>query len=144
MQIILLLAATTVVYTLSTILTSRASLRLNAPLAATITNLVSVLLPLVLFLAWKNRNNMPVSKTGLLYAIGAGISIAIFTVLLTFLFSRAENVSFIMPVLYGGTIVLGALVGVLLFREALSPVGMAGIFLISAGISCVIYARLHA
>jgi len=118
--------------------------KLNDNLAATLFNGIGAIVPLVIYVAIKSKSSTETTTAGIVYSLLAGLSIAVFSIILVNLFARAENVSFILPAIYGGTIVLGALAGLFVFKESLSGVGMAGLIFITMGVGILVYSRLSA
>jgi len=112
-------------------------------LVAVIGNGIGMTLPLIAYYALQAKKHAEMTKEGWIYALLAGVAIAGFSMLMTYIFSRAENVSFVMPVIYGGTIVLTTVLGVFLFKEQLTPVSLAGIIIVAIGVGLVTYSRLY-
>ena len=143
MTVILLLIAATVLYTLFDLFVAKAGGKLNDNLAATIFNGIGAIIPLVIYMLYKSNSNTKTTTSGLIYSVLAGVAIAAFSIILVNLFARAENVSFILPAIYGGTVILCSLAGIFIFKESLSPVGIAGVVLSSVGIVLLVYSRLQ-
>lgn len=144
MTVIILLIVAIICYTLFDLFVAKAGGKLNDNLAATIFNGIGAILPLAIYIIAKSKNNLPTTKTGILYSLLAGLFIAIFSIILVNIFARAENVSFVLPTIYGGTVVLGALAGIFIFKESISLVGTVGLLLTAIGIGMLIYSRLTA
>jgi len=142
MKLVILLIAATVIYTIFDLLIAKAGGKLNGALAAGIFHGIGAVIPLFIYLTSSSKNNIETTTPGLVYTLLAGVSIAAFSLILVYLFSKAENVSFILPVIYGGTVVLGTLAGVFLFKESLTTAGILGIILTSLGVGLIIYSRL--
>lgn len=143
MIVLLLLFAATVFYTLYDLFVAKAGGKLNDNLVATIFNGIGAIIPLLIYLMYRSKSSVETTKSGLVYSVLAGVSIAAFSIILVNLFARSENVSFVLPAIYGGTIVLGSLAGIFVFKESLSPVGIVGVLLASVGICLLVYSRLH-
>jgi transporter family protein len=141
MIVLLLLVAATILYTLFDLFAAKAGGKLNENLAATIFNGLGAAIPLIIYLASKSKNATETTTSGIVYSLLAGVSIAIFSIILINLFARAENVSFILPTIYGGTVVLGSMAGIFVFKETISPLGMAGVALTIIGLGLLIYTR---
>lgn len=144
MTVIGLLAAAIILYTLFDLFVAKAGGKLNDNLASTIFNGIGALVPLLIYAVMRPKNATPTTTEGVVYSVLAGISIAIFSIILVNLFARAENVSFILPAIYGGAVVFGALAGFFFFKETISGVGWAGLALVAAGLGLLIYSRLTA
>jgi transporter family protein len=143
MQIILLLIAATVLYTLFDLFVAKAGGKLNDNLAATIFNGLGAIVPLIIYFVVKSKGNTQNTTSGIVYSVLAGISIAAFSIILVNIFARAENVSFVLPAVYGGTVVLGTLAGIFIFKENLTPVGIAGVAFAVLGIGLLVYSRVN-
>lgn len=142
MGVIVLLISATVLYTLFGLFVAKAGGKLNDNLSAGIFNSIGTIIPLLSYLFIRSKNSVVNTKAGIIYSILAGISIAAFSVILVSLFAKAENVSFIMPAIYGGVVVLGTIAGIFVFKESLASISMLGICLTIIGIGLVVYGRL--
>lgn len=143
MIVIILIFAATILYTMFDLFVAKAGGKLNDNLAAIIFNGIGAIVPLFIYMLYRSKSNAETSTSGIVYSVLAGISIAAFSVILVNLFARAENVSFILPAIYGGTVILGSLAGIYVFKETLNPFGLAGVALTALGISLLVYSRLH-
>lgn len=144
MTVILLLIAAIVLYTLFDLFVAKAGGKINDNLAAAIFNGVGAIIPLLIFLTYKTKGNTETTPSGLIYSLLAGISIAAFSIILVNLFARSENVSFVLPAIYGGTVVLGTIAGLVIFKENLGAIGLVGVVLTTLGLGLLIYSRLSA
>lgn len=73
------------------------------------------------------------STKGLLFATLAGISIGIAEILTFYLFSKGISASVGIPILIGGSILVGIVLGLFFLKEALSPLQYLGVFMIIIG-----------
>jgi drug/metabolite transporter (DMT)-like permease len=144
MPTIVLTILAAILYGIFGVLLARASLKINSSLVVVISNAIGTVLPLIVYALASAKRQMPMSRDGILLSIIAGVLIAVFSILLTYIFSRAENLSFVMPAIYGGAIVVGVLVGIVFYREQLSMPGIVGVLFIVVGIGLIIWSRLHA
>lgn len=142
MHPIILLIGGIVAYTLFGIFTARTGGKLNVMLVAIITNIVGLTLPTLVYLFSKNKSEIPATKEGIMYAVLAGICISFFSIILPLIFTKVTNVSFVMPAIYGGTVVLAGLIGIFVFRESITPIIATGLVLITVGLGLIIYANL--
>lgn len=142
MIVIILLVSATILYVLFDLFVAKAGGKLNDNLAATIFNGLGAAVPLAIYMATKSKNNTETTSAGIIYSLLAGVAIAIFSIILINLFARAENVSFVLPTIYGGTVVLGSLAGIFIFKESISPMGIIGVILTVLGIGLLVYSRL--
>ena len=143
-MIILLIIFAIIFYTAFGLFASKAGGKINDSLSAAIFNGIGAAVPLLVYLFFKTKQNAQSTNEGVIYSVLAGVSIAVFSVLLINIFSRAENVSFVMPTIYGGAVVLATVAGVFLFKESLAPVAFAGVLLVAIGVSMLIYSRIVA
>lgn len=143
MPIVLLCAVAMVLYALFGVATAQASLKLNSFLVAAISAAMGVAIPLVAYYTVSAKKNLPVSVDGVVLSLVAGALIASFSMLFIYIFSKAENVSFVMPVIFGGTIVVSSLIGIIFFKEQTSLIGAVGLLVITLGVGLVVYSRLN-
>lgn len=144
MLVVFLIVLATILYTLFDLFVAKAGGKLNDNLAATIFNGIGAIIPFIIYVSLKAKDGLPTTRAGLIYSLLAGVSIAIFSIILVNIFARAEHVSFVLPAIYGGTVVLGALAGIFIFKESISFVGIAGLLLTFVGIGLLVYSRLTA
>lgn len=143
-MVIFLVILAIILYTAFDLFVAKAGGKINDNLAATIFNGLGAIIPLIIYLAVKSKSNTATTNEGVIYSVLAGISIAAFSIILVNIFARAENVSFVLPAIYGGTVVLGAIAGVFIFKESLTPLALGGVVLVTIGLSMLIYARITA
>lgn len=143
-MVIFLIIMAAILYTAFDLFVANAGGKINDNLAATIFNGLGAIIPLTIYLVVKSKSNTSTSDEGIVYSVLAGISIAAFSIILVNIFERAENVSFVLPAIYGGTVVLGSIAGVFVFKETLTPLALGGIILVTIGLSMLIYARVTA
>ena len=78
---------------------------------------------------------MPLSHKGLALAALAGLGVGLAEILTFVVYQRGVPASVGTPVIVGGSVLLTALLGVLLLREALTGTQVAGLLLVVAGIA---------
>lgn len=142
MLILVLIIAATVLYTIFNLFVAKTGGAINDNLSAAIFNGLGGIIPLIIYFAVKSKGGVATTKHGLVYALLAGITISAFSIILVSIFSRAANVSFVLPVIYGGTVVLGAIAGIVLFKESVSLTGLVGLGVTTIGLIMVVYSRL--
>jgi uncharacterized membrane protein len=131
----------TVFYGAAIVAFSRGPRGFNPDLFGTIVNLFGMLVPMVLYFGYRMTNKVVVtSPGGWRWALVGGLSIALFTITLTRVFSLGENVSFVTPLVYGGAVLIASLSGVLFFHEKMPVAGLFGALLIVLGIGLVAFA----
>ena len=105
-------------------------------LGAVILQAVALLLGGValLFLKWKG---VPVSFSpkGILYAVLAGVFVGLAEITSFYVFSKGINASVGIPVIVGGTVLVGAVLGIVFLKESVSWIQLAGIACILAGVA---------
>lgn len=143
-MVIVLILIAIVLYTAFDLFVAKAGGKINDSLASAIFNGLGALVPLVIYMVMKNQSKNNFTKEGIVYSVLAGVSIAIFSIILVNIFSRAENVSFVLPAIYGGTVVLGALAGVVVFKEQLNTLTTIGLVITIIGLGLIVYSRATA
>lgn len=122
------------------IFVSRASGKIDINLSPFIFNSLGALVPLSAY--WFLRIARPLEITatktsGIVFSVLAGISIALFSILLLKIFSRGSDLSYVFPIIYGGTVVVSTLGGLILFKEQVSVLQVVGIISIISGLVLV-------
>lgn len=143
MNLYLTLALAIVAYTSFGIFTARAGGKISDIMLGLLTNVVASVVLAVAYLLLRDKLASPATRTGYIYACLAGVAIGAFSFLVANLFNRAENISFIMPVIYGATLVLVSVVGLLFFKDHVTPLGVTGLAVTALGIGLIIYSRVH-
>lgn len=125
-------------YTTAIMLTTFVSRILNTNVVAAIVNSVSAIIPIVVALPLLNKKLIENEKLGVGLAILTGIMIALFAMSLNKSF-QLNKVALVAPIVYGGAIVLTAILSYFIFKEKLPPLHIAGISVVVIGILIVIY-----
>lgn len=112
-------------------------------LGAVILQAVALLLGAIalLFLKWKGVA-IDFSIKGIKYAVWAGIFVGLAEITSFYVFSKGINASVGIPVIVGGTVLVGTLLGIVFLKESVSWIQLAGIACILAGVG--ILASSHA
>lgn len=139
----------TVFYAAYALFVSRAAGRIDPWLSSGIVNGIAAIFQGALYLFLFRVRGMaegaltpaPLLPGGLLFSVLAGGAIAAFGYFLMKAFAGG-GVSCVIPLVYGGTIALTALVGWLAFRESIAPVQGIGIVLILCGLGLVAFAKM--
>jgi uncharacterized membrane protein len=142
--IIFLIILATIFYTLFDIFASKASGKMDANLSSVLFNGIGAILPLVIYGYLKLDKKVgliPTTTSGITNSLLAGVSIAIFSILLIKIFEKG-GLSYVVPLIYGGSILLASLFGWLVFKESVSTIQLIGIFIILLGIGIVIYSKM--
>jgi drug/metabolite transporter (DMT)-like permease len=133
----LLLAMAVVIYALFGIFVSQAGGKIDPTLSSGILNGIGGLLPLVIWQTQRMTRSEGVvtEPTGLVFSILAGVTVAVFSIILVSLYSRGGELSYVFPIIYGGAIATTAAVGWLVLGDVFSWTHLAGVAGIVAGIS---------
>lgn len=104
-------------------------------LGAVILQAVALLLGsiVLLFLKWRGIP-LDTSVRGMLYAVLAGICVGMAEITSFYVFSKGVNASVGIPIIVGGTVLVGALLGIIFLKESVSWIQLTGIILILAGV----------
>jgi multidrug transporter EmrE-like cation transporter len=130
-------------YTAALLFSTAASRNLNTNIAAAVTNALSVIVPLAVAIPLLSKKTLASHNFGLLMAVCAGLCIAVFAMALNK--SLALNkVAVVVPIIYGGTIVLSSVLSLVLFKEKVSSLEAIGLAVLTGGFGLVIYARILA
>ncbi|MDO8600375.1 MAG: EamA family transporter [bacterium] len=146
MPLIVLIIFATIFYTLFDIFTSRAGNRIDANLSSVIFNGLGAILPLTVYIFYKFSKGaklLATTSSGIIYSILAGIAIALFSILLIKIFEKS-GLTYVVPLIYGGTVALASLTGWLLFKESVSGLQLLGIAVIIIGIALIIFSKMQA
>lgn len=139
-MILLLITITVVSYAIATTLISRASLQMNSVLVGAVVNAIAAVIPFGVYLLARSGSDDANSR-GVYLSLLAGVAIAVFTLTLTKVFAMGGNLSYVTPLVYGGTVVITSALGYGIFKEKIVPLQLAGIVLVAAGIGCIVLAR---
>ena len=144
MTLLILIILATLFYTLFEVFTSRAGNKIDANLSSIIFNGLGAIIPLGIYIFLKfvkGTQFITVTVSGIVYSIFAGVAVALFSILLIKIFERG-GLTYAVPFIYGGSIVLASIIGWLLFKESVSGLQAAGILIIVIGIALVAIAKL--
>ena len=144
MALIILIGLAIIFYTLFDVFASRAGNKIDANLSSVIFNGIGALIPLAVYFWLKTKNTtlIATNKSGLLYSLMAGISIAVFSILLIKIFEKG-GLSYVVPLIYGGSLALAAFIGWTIYREPFSLLQLAGVLVILLGIVLIIISELN-
>lgn len=88
----------------------------------------------LLFLKLMKSTAFEVSGKGIWFAVWAGLFVGLAEITSFYAFSKGIAASVAIPVIVGGTLLVGALLGVIVLKESLTPFQYLGIVLILAGV----------
>ncbi len=143
MSLLILILLATVFYTLFDIFASRAGGKVDANLSSVLFNSIGAILPLIIYFYLKSKKTdlLPTTTSGIVASLAAGVSIALFSILLIKIFEKG-GLAYVIPLIYGGSILLASLTGWLIFKESVSTLQLIGVFVIVVGIGLVIYSKM--
>lgn len=133
----------TLFYTGYAVFLSRAAGQIDPYLSAGIVNMIGAVLPLIVYFFIKQSNSplpSPLSA-GVLLSILAGLCIAAFGVSLMKSFEVGDS-SYVIPLVYGGTIAFSAVIAWLVLGESISPLQTLGIGIVLCGLGLIILAKI--
>jgi len=78
--------------------------------------------------------SLPLSGKGILYAVFAGVFVGLAEITSFMVFSKGVPASSGIPVIVGGSIIFGALLGMIFLKEALTPPHYLAIALVIVGV----------
>lgn len=144
MEAILFAIIALVFYTLFQVFIGQSGGKIDANLSAFIFNGLGAIIPISLFFLYrlgKKAGTIPTTKMGVVYSVLGGIAIAIFSVALVKAFEKGGNISLVIPLVYGGSIVLAAIVGRMGFGEKIGGWHLFGLVLITLGFVVIVIAN---
>ncbi len=132
--------AALLLYTATTLLGAYASRNADSNLITAIMNIMSAILPIAIIIPYVSKINVHDSKYGIIAAIFAGASIALFTLAINKSYS-VNKVGIVAPIVFGGAIFLSTLISTVLFKEKVSTMQGFGLAFLGIGFVIVTYAR---
>ena len=142
MTLLVLILCATVSYALYDIFAAKAGGRIDATLSAVIVQVFGIALPLLaLSLLYAQKKVEQTTREGVLYSVLAGLAIAVFSVVFVKIFAKGGELSYVVPVIYGAVVVITTIIGIFLWKESITPMQVAGLFLTTAGLAMVIIAK---
>lgn len=132
--------AAILLYTATTLLGAYASRHADTGLVTAIMNTLSAILPIAIIVPYFSKINIQQSKHGIVAAIFAGASIALFTLAINKSYSL-NKVGIVAPIVFGGTIFLSTLLSTIIFKEKISFLQVFGLTFLGIGFVVITYAR---
>ncbi len=145
MILLILIIVATVIYSLFNVFVSKASGQINSSISAFIFNGIGALIPLTIYFLLKNSRKaslLPTTKIGVTYSLLAGVTIGIFSIIFIRIFQKGD-LTYIVPIISGGTIIMTSLIGIILFKESVSLLQIVGIILATIGIVIIAVANIY-
>lgn len=140
MPLIALILFCTFFYALFEIFAALAGGKVDNWLAAILYNGIGTVIPIVVYLISKAKGKTTTS--GIVFAGLAGVAILLFSVILARIFNRGGNLAYVIPVVYGGAIILSSLYGWLCLKEKVNGLQALGLVFVVIGIVCVVMAKM--
>jgi len=113
----------------------------NTAVISTIMNVVSAIIPLAVAIPAVVKNGLGNQKLGIIYALLAGIAIALFTLALNKSYA-VNKVAVVAPIVFGGAIFLSAILSYFFFKEKIGLIQGVGLAVLAIGLLLIIYARV--
>lgn len=128
-------------YSAATLVLTFANRHTSVSIVNLIVNGMSAVIPAILVATqWNNISKSAGSKQGLIASVVAGILISFFGLALGKAYATT-NVAIVVPVVFGGSIVLSAIGSAVFFKEKIEPIQLVGLCLVIIGLGLVVYSR---
>jgi multidrug transporter EmrE-like cation transporter len=130
------IALAIVAYTLFGAFNAQAGGRIDAALSSAIFNGLAAAIALAVVAVQRLAGPAPVAlrPSGVIYSVLAGVAVGVFSIVLIRIYGRGGQLSYVFPTIYGGAIALTAAVGWLVLKDDVTPLRVAGVCVIVAGI----------
>lgn len=135
------IALATIFYSVFIIANTIAARVIDPVFAAAVVTAVSAIIPVVVAIRAQTLTLTPLQGVGV--AFSAGICVALYSIFLNRAFAT-EKVGVVVPIVYGGSLVITTLLSLVVFRERIGTLQAVGLVLMTIGIGIVIYARTAA
>lgn len=138
-------AIATVGYAFFQFFSARAGGKIDGGFVPIIVNVIAVIVPL-LFVLTKIVNKeqfVQTQRSGIMFSLLAGFSIATFAIAFHKIFQHGGNLSYVSPIIFGGSIALATSLSLIFLKETLSIYHVLGIFLVLTGLVFISLARAH-
>jgi len=106
-------------------------------LGGVILQVVAAALGSVLLGIQSRNTDITASRRGLVWSICAGLAVGAAEILSFQVAATGAQASQSIPVMIGGSVAIGSILGAVVLRERLSVQGWLGVFLVVAGVACV-------
>jgi multidrug transporter EmrE-like cation transporter len=127
-------------YTAAILIGAVASRNANTNLVSAITNLISIIIPVIVAAPLLAKKNLTHQKYGLVMAAIGGIVVSLFVLALNKSFTQ-NKIGIVTPVVFGGAILLSTSLSYFIFKEKVSGVEGVGLALMLGGLIVLLYAR---
>lgn len=142
---IVLLAVAAVMFGLYNVFIKLSADYIQAILGAVVLQFVAAFLGLGLLLYMKYAADLQISATprGVSLAVLAGVAIGLVEILTFVIYGRGVPVAVGNPLIIGGSLVVTTGIGVAILREALSPVQLVAVLMVTAGIGLLAWEAMR-
>lgn len=127
-------------YTAALLFGVAASRNTNTALAAAVTTLVSMVIPIIVVIPIVSKKLIVDTKAGLAYAAASGVTVAIFALCINKAYVM-NKVGVVAPAVWGGAIFLSTIISYFAFKEKISWLQGLGLLLVGLGFIVILYAR---
>ena len=108
---------------------------INQIVGAVILQIVAALLGGIILLIMKMTNSpLEISWKGVWFAVLAGVFVGLAEITSFFVFSKGVSASVGIPIIIGGSVLVGAVLGLTFLKETINPIRYLAIALIIAGV----------
>jgi len=129
-----------ITYSAAILMGAYANRHANISLVSLIVNIMSISVPLLLFLTAKTGTKIS-TRAGIMAAIAGGLLISVFSLALGKSYEQ-NNVAIVGPIVFGGAIVITSILSYFLFKEKIVPLQGLGLLLVTIGLALVVYSRI--
>jgi len=113
---------------------------INQIVGAVILQIVAAVLGSLVLLYMKiTKVTLDISQKGVLFAILAGVFVGLAEITSFYVFSKGVSASVGIPVIIGGSVAVGAALGLFFLKESLSLIHYFAIFMIIVGVAILSY-----
>ena len=108
---------------------------INQIVGAVILQIVAALVGGIILLIMKMTNSpLEISQKGVLFAVLAGIFVGLAEITSFFVFSKGVSASVGIPIIIGGSVLVGAVIGLTFLKETLNPIHYVAIAMVVVGV----------
>ncbi len=131
---------TLVFFTITIMLNTVAARHAHPAIVAIVTSLVGGFVPLMYILTTNIKQNSGNQKFGIIMSVLCGLAVGLYVMALSKSFSE-NKVALVVPVVYGGAILLTGVLSYFIFKEKIALIEGFGLVFVLIGLSILIYAK---
>ncbi len=131
---------TLVLYSAIVMIAAFASRAWNPTMVTAVSNVIAAIIPVIIAVPLLSNKTITGQKGGWILAILFGILGAMFSLFLNKAYTL-NKVAIVLPLVFGGSIFITAVLSAIFFKEKISYMQAIGLILLAFGLSCRIYAR---